>query len=147
MVFGCIHVLVSDCHRWDFVLYMKIIELNKMQYFTQVNEFWANYRKLCMTSGCGVGRLNWVKGEEDDPQLICAQTVIASSTFQLTWAPPCSRTQGECLLLHAVVHSKVRCVKSAVRTKCRHGMLRSPGTSGGFKLIKWFDLRVLTQPN
>lgn len=38
-VFGCIHVLVSDCHRWDFVLYMKIIELNKMQYFTQVNEF------------------------------------------------------------------------------------------------------------
>lgn len=41
-------------------------------------------RKLCMTSGCGVGRLNWVKGEEDDPQPICAQTVIASSTFQLT---------------------------------------------------------------
>lgn len=39
MVFGCIHVLVSDCHRWDFVLYMKTIELNKMQYFIQVNEF------------------------------------------------------------------------------------------------------------
>lgn len=56
MVFGCIHVLVSglpndcigftlDCHRWDFVLYMKTIELNKMQYFTQVNEFWANSKQ------------------------------------------------------------------------------------------------------